>query len=242
MPATDVATPPSRGGLSRLRRNQGDGANDSTNSLISSSNSDDPNGDSGVGLRPTSSGGIGKLTDRLRRRSVDDRRGSDDSGKRLSALIPSRRNKLKRAKSSELKRNAEPGSTGLPQSNNGSDSSLAQAGSGRSSLFTEDNSDIEGCVHTFHLILLPARYPAGCGILLALSPRPTCSCVSFRARHGPQLPNRSATRGRQSETLRQPMAAASLLALERGHLISSLSVLIPRPAYLRIFLCQRSLV
>lgn len=152
MPATDVATPPSRRGVSRLRRIQGEGNNDSTNSLVSSSNSDDPNADSGVGLRPASSGGIGKLTDRLRRRSVDDRRGSEDSAKRLSALIPGRRNKLKRAKSSDLNPTADSPGTGLTQSNNASDSSLAQAGSGRSSLFTDDNSDIEGCVCSISLI------------------------------------------------------------------------------------------
>lgn len=149
MPATDPSTPPLRG-LARLKRNPGDNGNDSTNSLVSSSNSDDPTAEAGVGLRPSSAGGIGKLADRLRRRSVDDRRDSADAGNRLSALLPGRRNKLKRTKSSDLKvgigaeddicQDQLP--CGLP--NNHSDSSLVDGGSGRSSLFTEDNSDHEG--------------------------------------------------------------------------------------------------
>jgi hypothetical protein len=143
MPTADLATPPSRG-LSRFKRSQGNGENNSTNSLVSSSNSDDPNTESGVGLRPNSSGGIAKLADRIRRKSVDDRRGSVDSGKRLSSLLPGRRNKLKRTKSSELSSTnveAESGATAL--TGNQSDSSLAEEGSGRSSLLTEDNSDHE---------------------------------------------------------------------------------------------------
>jgi hypothetical protein len=142
----DLASPPSRG-IARLQRNQGSNEeqNNSTNSLVSSSNSDDPNQDS-PGLRPTSSSGIGKLADRIRRKSVDDRRGSTDSGKRLSALIPGRRNKLKRVKSSELSPLATPDDDGaltLQKTQSDSDISLAQEGSGRSSLFTEDNSDRE---------------------------------------------------------------------------------------------------
>lgn len=146
MPLIDLSTPPSRG-LSRLRRNHGDSdpsRNNSTNSLVSSSNSDDPNGDSGVGLRPVTSGGIGKLTDRIRRKSIDDRRSSADAGKRLSSLLSGRKHRLKRAKSSELgssNGNADGSTLALP--GNQSDSSLAQEGSGRSSLLTDDNSDPE---------------------------------------------------------------------------------------------------
>ncbi|KAK5174752.1 uncharacterized protein LTR77_001835 [Saxophila tyrrhenica] len=147
MSAPDVNTPPSRG-LSRLLRNQGDSKNNSTNSLVDSSNSDDQNPESAVGLRPGSSRGVGeRLADRIRRKSVDDRRDSAESAKRLSSFIPSRRNKLKRNKSSERQaesREPSPVNESLTLAGNQSDSSLAQEGSGRSSLLTDDNSDQEG--------------------------------------------------------------------------------------------------
>jgi hypothetical protein len=122
MSAPDISTPPSRG-LSRLLRNQGGSKNDSTNSLADSSNSDDPNAELGVGLRPSSSRGVGdRLADRIRRRSVDDRRDSADSTKqRLSSLLPSRRNKLKRAKSSELIAEPAPSTENLDLTGNQSD-------------------------------------------------------------------------------------------------------------------------
>ncbi len=145
MPAPDFSTPPGRE-LSKLLRRQGDSKNDSSNSLAESSNSDDPNRESGVGLRPTSSRGMERLADRIRRRSVDDRRGSADSGKRLSSLLPAKLSKLKRTKSSEeIKAEPTPSNDTLLLTGNQSDSSLAQEGSGRSSLLTDDNtSDHEG--------------------------------------------------------------------------------------------------
>ena len=139
------ATPSPRGTLSRLKRNLGD-SNESNNSLASSSNSDDPNASSG--LQPTTAEGVGrKLRARLRRRSVDDRRDSNDSGKRLSNLIPGRKNKPKKTDSDELERQSSvdsaAGNVGLGLVGNQSDSSLL-AGSGQSSLLTDGESEHEG--------------------------------------------------------------------------------------------------
>jgi hypothetical protein len=144
MPSTDSSAPSTRGTLARLRDKLGD-SNESSNSLASSSNSDDPNAD--LSLRPTTSDGVaGKLRDKLRRRSVDNRRDSEDSGKRLSNLMSrSRKSKSKNALSSDLDRqlsvdsnNGNLGISGL------STSSLDLAGSGRSSLFTDGESEHEG--------------------------------------------------------------------------------------------------
>ena len=113
---------------------------------VSSSNSDNP--DAGLSLRPTTSDGVtGKLRDKLRRKSVDDRRDSADAGKRLSNLIPSRRkSKLKKERLGDLDQqttlDSRAGSLGI--SGNLSGSSLDLAGSGRSSLFTDGESEHEG--------------------------------------------------------------------------------------------------
>ena len=144
MPTTDSGTSSPRGALSKLRRNQG-GSNNSSASLASNSNSDDPNADSERRLSTAS--GIGKLKERLRRKSVDDRRGSDDSESRLSKLISSGRNSPKKTPPTDFERslNVETSDGGnLDLSGNRSDSSLALDGSGRSSILTDDNSEPEG--------------------------------------------------------------------------------------------------
>ena len=130
--------------MARLRDKLGD-SNGSSNSLGSSSNSDDPNAD--LTLRPTTSDGVGqKLKDKLRRKSVDTRRDSEDSGKRLSNLMPrSRRSKPTNVSSSDLldrqlSVDSNNGNLGL----NLSTSSLDLAGSGRSSLLTDGESENEG--------------------------------------------------------------------------------------------------
>ena len=144
MPSTENSAPSPRGTLARLRDKLGD-SNESSNSLASSSNSDDQNAD--LRLRPTTSEGVGtKLKDKLRRKSVDTRRDSQDSGRRLSNLMSRRRkSKSKNAASSDLDRqwsvdsnNGNLGISGL------STSSLNLAGSGRSSLFTDGESEREG--------------------------------------------------------------------------------------------------
>jgi hypothetical protein len=144
MPSTDRSAPSPRGTLARLRDKLGD-SNESSNSLASSSNSDDPNAD--LSLRPTTSDGVGtKLRDKLRRKSVDNRRDSEDSGKRLSNLMSrSRRRKPKNVSSSDLldrqlSVDSNNGNLGL----NLSTSSLDLAGSGGSSLLTDGESENEG--------------------------------------------------------------------------------------------------
>ena len=144
MPSTGATSPSPSGALSKLRRKAG-ASNDSSNSLESSSNSDNPYAD--PALQPTDSG-LGKLRDKFRRKSVDDRggkRGSQDSGRRLSALVPNRRNKLRKVASSDLQQQSSlSSSTGnLAITGNRSDSSLGVGGSGHSSLLTDDNSENE---------------------------------------------------------------------------------------------------
>ena len=142
MPATDAGAPSPRGTFSRLRRNLGD-SNESSNSLASSSNSDDPN--ASPSRRLSTADGVGvKLRDRLRRKSLDDRRGSNDSGNRLSNLMHGRKSKLKTTKADdpEQQLSADSGSGNLGLLGNQSDSSLL-AGSGRSSLLTDGESENE---------------------------------------------------------------------------------------------------
>jgi hypothetical protein len=149
MPSTELAAPSSRGKLSKVKNALGD-SNGSSNSLASSSNSDIPDAD--LSLRPTTSDGVtGKLRDRLRRKSVDDRRGSQDSelGKRerLSNLISRKKNQAKNALSSDSDRqltvdSSSNGNLGIK--GNLSSSSLDLAGSGRSSLLTDGESEHEG--------------------------------------------------------------------------------------------------
>ena len=145
MPATDLAAPLPRGKLSsKFRRKLGD-SNDSSNSLASSSTSEDPNAEQS--LRPsTSDGAGGRLKNRLRRKSVDDRRGSNDAGKRLSNLMPGRKDRPKKTDWNEPERqlSADSGTGNLGLLGNQSDSSIGLAGSGRSSLLTDGESDHEG--------------------------------------------------------------------------------------------------
>ena len=144
MPATDLAAPSPRGTLSRLRRKPGD-SNESSNSLASSSNSDDPS--ASPGLRASISEGVGrKLKDRLRRKSVDDRRGSNESRNRFSNFLLDRKNKVKETDSNGLDRqlSIDSGSGNLALYQNQSDSSLGLAGSGQSSLLTDGESEHEG--------------------------------------------------------------------------------------------------
>ncbi|KAK5128029.1 hypothetical protein LTR85_005146 [Meristemomyces frigidus] len=147
MPTTEPNAPSPRGALSRLRRNK-PGANASTNSLGNASADGDESesgGGGGQGLRASMDAAIEKVKDRTKRRSVDDRRGSDDnSTKRLTNLLPRKRRGSKQA-GPELERNLSVVSAGdnLSFSGNRSESSLVDD-SGHSSLLTDDNSDIEG--------------------------------------------------------------------------------------------------
>lgn len=145
MPATEPNTPPPRGALSRLRRNKGL-ANASANSFGAGSTDGDES-EPGGGLRASMDAAIGKVKERTKRRSVDDRRGSDDtSTKRLSALLPRKRRGSKQDVSGP-ERNLSAVSTNdsLAGSGNHSESSLVDD-SGHSSLLTDDNSDVEGYV------------------------------------------------------------------------------------------------
>ena len=144
MASTEQPTPSPRSAFFKLRPK--DTRNESTNSLDTSSNSDDLNIDGGS-LRPSTSEGSTRFRDRLRRKSVDDRRDSNDSGRRLSTLLSGRRNKLKKTPSTDnLENRLRPKTSNgnLELSGNRSDSSLGLGGSGHSSLLTDDNSDSEG--------------------------------------------------------------------------------------------------
>lgn len=143
MASTDQPTPSPRSAFFKLRPK--DSRNESSNSLDTSSNSDDLNVDGGT-LRPSTSEGSTRFRDRLRRKSVDDRRDSNDSGRRLSTLLSGRRNKLKKTPSTDLEKYLRPKTSNgnLELSGNRSDSSLGLDGSGHSSLLTDDNSDQEG--------------------------------------------------------------------------------------------------
>lgn len=131
--------------LSRLRRNH-DGRNDSSNSLIDSSNSDDPGTEKST--RASIESGVNKIKDHVRRRSTDDRSGRSDSqtAKRLSKLVPHRRRKGEEQYSEEVSRHSsfDSGNVSLALPGNRSGTSLADQGSGRSSLFTDDGSDDAG--------------------------------------------------------------------------------------------------
>lgn len=92
---------------------------------------------------------LGRIRSRTRRKSVqaeDDRRGSGDSGSRLSKLLPGKRHRVRKTPSNDnLNRPLSAcatGSNGLP--GNHSDSSIGINGSGHSSLLTDDNFEQEG--------------------------------------------------------------------------------------------------
>jgi len=127
-------------------------ANVSTNSLVSTSADDDDDSTNNTnhalsgsgGLRASVDAAMDKVKERTKR-SGEERRGSQDStGKRrLSSLIPRR----KRSSVPDLPRNSSAQSGDLGEGvfsvGNRSVTSLL-AGSGRSSLLTDDNSDAEG--------------------------------------------------------------------------------------------------
>lgn len=144
MAAADVEPSP-RGSLSKLRRNKAP-TNSSSHSLLTGS-ADGDDSSEGAGLRASVDAAIDKVKQRARRRSVDDRCGSEESsGNRLSSLLARRKRSPKKS-SSGLERHLSAQSGGS-LSGNHSDSSLVDE-SGRSSLLTDDNSDIEGYVPLF---------------------------------------------------------------------------------------------
>lgn len=144
MPATEQGTPSPRGALSKLRRNKGP-TNASTSSLANGSG-DGEDSSEGGGLRASMDAAFEKVKERTRRKSVDDRRGSDDaSARRLSSIIPHRK-RASKVDAPGLQRNlsAQSGDN-LSFTGNRSESSLLDD-SGHSSLLTDDNSDVEGYV------------------------------------------------------------------------------------------------
>lgn len=147
MAATESGTPSPRGALSKLRRNKGL-ASASTNSLVSGDGDD--SSENGSGIRASIDAAVDKVRERTRRPSDAGRRGSGDAAKRLSNLIP-RRKRGSKQEDLGLDRelggvDGEHGNGSLPVSGNRSDSSLLSA-SGRSSLLTDENSDVEGYVY-----------------------------------------------------------------------------------------------
>ncbi|KAI7329283.1 hypothetical protein KC315_g6232 [Hortaea werneckii] len=141
MPTIEHNTASPRRTLSKLRRNKGV-ANASTNSLASGSADGDDSSEGG--LRVSMDAALEKVRGRARRKSADDRRGSDDTAsKRLSGLISRKKPASKRDKQG-LERNlsAPSGEDSLSISGNRSEGSLLD--SGRSSQFTDDDSEHPG--------------------------------------------------------------------------------------------------
>lgn len=133
--------------MSKLRRNQ-ENSSTSTNTLASSSNSDDQTLEQ-VRTPPTD-GSTSKFRDVFRRKSVDvnGKAISPDSGRRLSNLRLGRKNKLKKTDSNDLSRHLSVDSENgnLELSGNRSESSLLVDldGSGGDSILTGDESENEG--------------------------------------------------------------------------------------------------
>ncbi|KAI7194908.1 hypothetical protein KC363_g1887 [Hortaea werneckii] len=141
MPTIEHNTASPRRTLSKLRRNKGV-ANASTNSLASGSADGDDSSEGG--LRVSMDAALEKVRGRARRKSADDRRGSDDTAsRRLSGLISRKKPASKRDKQG-LERNlsAPSGEDSLSISGNRSEGSLLD--SGRSSQFTDDDSEHPG--------------------------------------------------------------------------------------------------
>ncbi|KXT00157.1 hypothetical protein AC578_3298 [Pseudocercospora eumusae] len=135
---------PSPRALSKLRSRGKGVVSASTTSLTNSSGDGDAKSalsatDSGL-LRSTMDAAIDKVKERTRRRSVDDRRGSDDvSGRRLSTLFVSKtKRKIKGEKGAEPDgtRTLSVDCSGLE----GNQSDSASPLSGRSSLLTDDEA------------------------------------------------------------------------------------------------------
>lgn len=160
MPATEPlgATASSRS-VSRLRQGKHDvpaaADNTSTPSLISRTSSP---GDDSADMRSSMDNAIDKVRERTRK-SVDERRGSDDSAsnKRLSALLERGTRKLKRKEKNES--NTRPSTLGVHSGDSGelafsdggrSEGSLLDE-DGNSSLLTDDGSENDGYVFA-HLV------------------------------------------------------------------------------------------
>lgn len=154
MPATSepLGAVASSRSVSRLRKH--DAANDSTASLASRTSS--LGDDSADNMRSSMDNAIDKVRERTRK-SVDERRGSDDSvsGNRLSALLDRGARRLKRKEknnnngASTLGVNHSGESGELALSDGRSEGSLLDE-DGNSSLLTDDGSDNDGYVQTFH--------------------------------------------------------------------------------------------
>lgn len=144
MPTIEHNTASPRRTLSKLRRNKGV-ANASTNSLASGSADGDDSSEGG--LRVSMDAALEKVRGRARRKSADERRGSDDTAsRRLSGLISRKKPASKRERQG-LERNlsAPSGEDSLSISGNRSEGSLLD--SGRSSQFTDDDSEHPGYVN-----------------------------------------------------------------------------------------------
>ena len=138
------STPSPRRTLSKLRRNRS--PNNTSSSSLANSTADDSS--EAGGLRASLDAAVGKVKERTRKSSISDRRGSGEStGRRLTTLL-SRRQKSPKPDSLTLERNlsvqssySDNGSV-LSIPGNKSDSSLPDD-SGRSSLLTDDGSDVD---------------------------------------------------------------------------------------------------
>lgn len=142
---------PSPRGLSKLRSRNKGLVSASATSLSHVSGEGDGNGDghsddksgavaadTGL-LRSSVDAAIDKVKDKTRRHSVDGRRGSDDvSGRRLSTLVSKTKRKIKGDRGCDPARTLSVDSLGLD--GNQSDSASPLEGSGRSSLFTDDEA------------------------------------------------------------------------------------------------------
>jgi ribosome-associated translation inhibitor RaiA len=164
MPATSEPLGASSRSVSRLRQQGKHDAtpdNDSTASLASRTSSV---GDDNADMRSSMDTAIDKVRERTRK-SVDERRGSDESvsANRLSSLLERGARKLKRKE----KNNDNDGASTLAVNHSGESGELAFSDGGRSegslldedghsSLLTDDGSDNERYVQTFHsLRILP---------------------------------------------------------------------------------------
>ena len=138
---------PSPRRLSKFRRNK-DVINDSTNTLASSSNSDDATLEA---IRtPPTDGTTSKFRDVFKRKSVDVKPlpDSPDDGRRLSNFRLGRKNKLNSTASNDLSRHlsvdSESGTPELAGNSSASSLLLDLEGSGGNSILTDDGSDQEG--------------------------------------------------------------------------------------------------
>jgi hypothetical protein len=145
MPIIEAGSASPRGAFSKLRKNKGT-ATASTTSLASASADGDDSSESGR-LRASMDASMGKGKERSRRRSTDDRGGNDDNpSRRLSSLLPRRKRPPKDLLDVERTGSGDSGKKGnLSMPGSRSETSLLDD-SGHSSILTDDNSDIEGCV------------------------------------------------------------------------------------------------